>query len=204
MTRDGFGDPRVRLSWRFAGAPALGNTEQMRAFQQDFIGGVTVQVITPFGEYHPSKLINLGSNRWTVRGGLGVSKAVSAWIFEAYGGIWVFGKNDNFANNEAFIPGGAKLEQKPLLTAKVHAIRSLSSGRWLSLDIGYGIGGRTLIDGVERDTRISAIRFGLTYVWPLDQHHSLKLCAISGVRIEKGPDYDVLGLAYQFRWGGPP
>lgn len=203
VTRDGFGDPRIRLSWRFAGAPSLQTSQDAGAYRQDLIAGATVQVITPFGEYHPSKLINLGSNRWTVRGALGVSKAIGNWIAEGYAGIWVFGKNDNFANNEEFFPGGAELEQKPLFTAKIHGIRSFASGRWLSVDVGYGIGGRTAVDGVDRDTRISAFRFGLTYVWPIDPYHSLKFYALSGVRIEKGPDFDVLGLAYQFRWGGP-
>lgn len=201
--RDGFGDPRIRLSWRFAGAPSLGTTEELRAFQQDLIAGATVQLIAPLGEYDASKLINLGSNRWTVRGAVGVSKAMGAWILEGYGGIWVFGKNDNFANSEDLFPGGADLEQKPLLTAKIHGVRSFASGRWLSLDIGYGIGGRSIVDGSERDTRISTFRFGLTYVWPLSVEHSLKFFAVSGVRIEKGPDFDALGLAYQFRWGGP-
>jgi hypothetical protein len=203
VTRNGLGDPRIRLSWRFSGAPALDSMEDMRAFRQDLIAGASVQIITPYGEYHPSKLINLGSNRWTVRGAVGVSKAIGPWILEGYGGIWVFAKNDNYANSDELFPGGAELEQKPLFTAKIHGIRSFASGRWLSLDVGYGIGGRSLINGVERDTRISAVRFGLTYVWPIDPQHSLKFYALSGVRIEKGPDFDVLGLAYQFRWGGP-
>jgi hypothetical protein len=203
VTLDGFGDPRIRLAWRFAGAPSLGTSEELRAFQQDLIAGVSVQVIAPLGEYDPSELLNLGSNRWTARAAAGVSKAMGAWIVEGYGGIWIFGKNDNFANNEDLFPGGAELEQKPLLTAKVHGIRSFASGRWLSLDIGYGFGGRSIVNGSERDTRISAFRFGFTYVWPLSPAHALKLLGASGVRTEKGPDFDVLGLAYQFRWGGP-
>jgi len=201
-SRTGFGDPRIRLSWRFSGAPALHTLEDAVAFRQDLIAGASVQLITPFGEYHPSRLINLGSNRWTVRGALGASKVAGAWIVEAYGGIWIFGNNDNYANNEDFFPGGATLAQKPLLTGKVHGIRTFSSGNWLSLDAGYGIGGRTAVNDVELDTRISAFRFGLTYAWSINRQSSLKFYAVSGVRIEKGPDFDVVGLSYQRRWGG--
>jgi hypothetical protein len=203
ITRDGFGDPRIRLSWRFAGAPALKTLQDAGAYRQDLIAGAAVQVIAPYGEYHPSKLINLGSNRWTIRGAVGASKAIGAWTLEGYAGVLAFGDNDNFANSEEFFPGGALLEQKPLFTAKVHGIRSFASGRWLSLDVGYGIGGRTLVNGSERDTRISAFRFGFTWVWPVNPRHSLKLLGASGIRIEKGPDFNVLGLAYQLRWSGP-
>jgi hypothetical protein len=32
-------------------------------------------------------------------------------------------------------------------------------------------------------------------------HHTLKFDAFSGARIERGGDYDVISLTYQFRWG---
>jgi hypothetical protein len=196
LTLDGLGDPRVRLFWRFAGAPALKTKADAGAYRQDVIAGATVQLIMPFGEYDPSELINLGSNRWTVRSGVGVSKALGNWTVEGYGALWIFGENNDFVD-------GLLLEQKPLVTAKTHLIRSFSGGRWMSLDVGYGFGGRTIVEGAERDTRISAFRFGLSYIWPLNPHHSLKLLGASGVRLEKGPDFNVVGLVYQFRWAGP-
>ncbi len=77
----------------------------------------------------------------------------------------------------------------------------MKKGRWIALDIGYGFGGRTRIDDVLRDTYISTFRFGFTLAFPLATRHTLKLVGTSGVRLEKGPDFDALAIAYQYRWG---
>ena len=52
------------------------------------------------------------------------------------------------------------------------------------------------------DTHISGMRFGITAMIKIGQQHYLKLYAVSGVRLEKGSDYDMLGVAYQFNWYG--
>ena len=107
----GFGDPRVRLSVNFLGAPALRAT-QFAGYVQKTIVGASLQLIAPLGQYDSSRLINLGSNRWTFRAQLGVSQAVGLWTFEAFAGGWFFTNNSNFF-------GGSTLEQKPLLTGVV-------------------------------------------------------------------------------------
>jgi hypothetical protein len=188
----GLGDPRVRLSVTFAGAPAL-QREDFSGYRQETVVGASVQVIAPLGQYDPSKLINLGGNRWTARATLGTSRALESWIVEGYLGAWVFGRNDDFF-------GGSTLEQKPLFTAKTHFIRLFDNGRWLALDLGYGLGGRTVIEGTDRDTRISTLRFGVTFALPISAAHSVKFTAVSAVRLEKGPDFDAFGGTYQYRW----
>ena len=188
----GFGDPRIRLSVTFVGAPAL-QREDFPSYRQATVVGASLQVIAPLGQYDPNKLLNLGSNRWTARTVLGASKALDRWLLEGYLGAWVFGRNDSFF-------GGNTLEQKPLFTAKTHLIRLFDRGRWLALDVGYGLGGRSRIAGVERDTRISTFRFGLTFALPISGGHSVKFSALSAVRLEKGPDFDALGSSYQYRW----
>ena len=55
---------------------------------------------------------------------------------------------------------------------------------WISANVGYGIGGRSAVNGVDRDTKISAMRFGLHYAIPFKQH-ALKLGYVSGIRFEK-------------------
>jgi hypothetical protein len=186
----GLGDPRVRLSVAFAGAPAL-TREEFRGFTQETVAGVSVQVIAPLGQYDPARLINLGSNRWTIRTQLGLSHTVGNWIYEGYAAAWIFTANDNFW-------GGNLLEQKPLATAKAHVIRTFGQRRWLAGDAGFGFGGRSILNGDERDTRLSTFRLGLTLAWPISQRHTLKLVAASAFRIEKGPDFDVFGGTWQY------
>ena len=188
----GLGDPRVRLSVTFVGAPAL-QRENFSGYRQETVVGASLQVIAPLGQYDPSKLINLGANRWTARALLGMSRALDSWIVEGYLGTWVFGRNDDFF-------GGNTLDQKSLFTAKTHLIRLFDKGRWLAFDAGYGLGGRTIVEGAAGDTRISTLRFGVTFALPISAAHSVKFTAVSAVRLEKGPDYDALGGTYQYRW----
>jgi hypothetical protein len=189
---DGFGDPRIRISINLYGAPAI-DKASLKDYRMKTIVGLMFQVITPFGQYEPSELINLGSNRWNFRTNIGVAHALGEWILEVYLGAFIFTDNSKFLND-------SNLKQKPLLTAKTHIIRSFSNWGWIALNIGYGLGGRTEINSVELDTRISTFRFGLTFSYSIDKQSSLKLTIVSGKRIEKGPDFDAIGLAYQFLW----
>jgi hypothetical protein len=70
--RSGIMDPLVTLHVGLAGAPALKPAEFMkhpRSFQMVAIAGVGM----PFGTYDSDRLINLGTNRWTIRTGIGTS-----------------------------------------------------------------------------------------------------------------------------------
>ena len=189
---DGFGDPRFRISINLLGAPALDKTN-FKDYQMNTIVGFMLQVITPFGVYNPSELVNLGSNRWAFRTNIGVAHVIDEWIIEGYFGAFFFTDNSEFLND-------LNLKQKPILTFKTHLIRSLSNWGWIALNIGYGYGGRTEINDIERDTRISSFRFGVTFSYSIDKQNSFKLTIVSGKRIEKGPDFDAIGLAYQFLW----
>ncbi|MCD6598839.1 MAG: transporter [Bacteroidales bacterium] len=192
-SRSGFGDIRVRLSVNMLGAPAL-NGSQFLTYEQKTIFGLSFQIILPTGQYFQDKLINLGSNRMTFKPQLGISHKTGRWILEGYGSLWIFTRNKNFY-------GGNQLDQHVLATLKIHVIRSLPKGMWLAGSLGYGIGGRTEINEEERDTRISALRLGVTYAIPFKKHHALKFNFHSGIRFERGPDFDAFSILYQYRWG---
>lgn len=192
-SRTGFGDIRLRLSVNMLGAPAL-NGSRFAEYQQKTIFGMSIQVILPSGQYDPEKLINLGSNRLVIKPQLGISYKTGKWILEGYGSLWFFTRNNNFY-------GGNQLDQRVLATIKAHAIRSLPKGLWIAGGLGYGIGGRTVVNEEERDTRISALRLGITFAVPFKTHHALKFNFHSGIRFERGPDFDAFGILYQYRWG---
>lgn len=192
--RSGFGDPRIRLSFNIIGSPAL-KLNEFRNYNQETVVGVGLQIIAPLGQYDDTKLINLGSNRWTFRPQIGISKTMDNWIVEAYLSGWFFTANSNFYN-------GNELTQKPLFAGKVHVIYTLKNTMWMSFDIGYGRGGRAYINDEIRDTRISTIRLGLDWSIPFADQHTLRLAVVSGMRLERGPDFDMFTVLYQYRWGG--
>ena len=71
---------------------------------------------------------------------------------------------------------------------------------WLSANIGYGIGGKAFVNGESKESKISTARFGLFYSLPLNSRNSIKIGYISGVRFEKGSDFDAFSIAYQYGW----
>ncbi len=189
---NGFGDARIRLSFNFLGAPPL-KIDEFRDYIPSEISGFSIQVITPTGRYDEDKLINLGSNRWAFKPQWGFSKYLKNWIIETYLSAWFFTPNKQFF-------GDNELTQKPMGALKIHGIRSFQRNWWLALDIGYGFGGKTYINGVVSDSRISSFRFGLTFAVPFGLHHVLRLTGFTGKRLEKGSDFSSVVLTYQFRW----
>ena len=104
-TPTGFADPRFRLAVNLTGSPPLA-AQEFAEYRQETIVGASLQVIVPLGDYDSTKLINLGSNRWSFRPEVAVSQRFRRWFFEVAGGAWLFTRNDNFF-------GVQTLEQNP-------------------------------------------------------------------------------------------
>ena len=195
-TRDvsGFGDARLGLDVLLVGAPVLERSE-FAAYEQKSVVGLRFDLVIPTGVYDPSKLINLGSNRWAVHGEVGLSKTFGRWTVEAAGGAWFYSDNDDFF-------GGMELSQDRFLVAKVNVVRSIRPGFWWAVGMGYGQGGRTLVDGVPRNTTQKNWRITAIAAFPISKNQGLSVSLISGKTFQAGPDFDVIAVAYQFGWGG--
>src|SRR3954454_890091 len=69
-TVNGIGDTAIRASVNLYGAPAM-DLKSFRNYQQNLILGASLTVTAPTGQYDPSRLVNLGTNRWSIRPELG-------------------------------------------------------------------------------------------------------------------------------------
>jgi hypothetical protein len=191
---DGFADPRFRLSVNLLGAPAL-DLKDFHSYRQDLIVGASLQVSVPAGQYDPDRLVNIGSHRWWFKPELGVSKAVGPWTFELTAAATLFTDNNDFL-------GGQKRSQGPLYSSQVNVIYTFPRGVWGSVDVTYYTGGRTTVDGERNFDLQKNWRVGATLAFPVDVHNSVKLYASSGVSSRTGNDFDLAGIAWQYRWGG--
>ena len=191
---NGFADPAVRLSVNLYGAPAL-TLKEFRDYQQDVIVGASLRVSIPWGQYDDARLINIGTNRWSFKPEIGISKAIDQWTLEATAAATLFTDNTDFY-------GGNTRSQDPLYSFQAHAIYSFHSGVWASLDGTYFTGGRTTLNGVLNADLQQNWRVGGTLAFPVDIHNSIKLYANSGVSARTGNNYDLVGIAWQYRWGG--
>jgi hypothetical protein len=191
---DGLGNPSMRFSMNFYGASALSMKDYV-GYQQDLIVGASLRVWAPWSQYDETRLVNIGTNRWSFKPELGASKAFGPWIAEFQTGITFFTVNDDFFN-------GKRVEQEPLYSAQVHLIYNFRSGIWASVDTTYYTGGGTTVnDAVNNDLQRNW-RGGATLSFPLDRQSSVKLYASSGVSARTSNSFDLIGVAYQYRWAG--
>ena len=190
----GLGDPRFRFSVNLYGAPAL-SLEEFADYKQDTIVGASLQVSAPLGQYDPDKLLNIGTNRWSVKPELGISKALGPLTLELLTGVTFYTTNNDFL-------GGHTLEQDPIYSVQGHLIYSFRSGIWAAVDGTYYTGGRTTINGVKGNNLQQNTRLGVTFALPVDRHNSIKLYGSTGVSTRTGSNFDTVGIAWQYRWGG--
>jgi hypothetical protein len=191
---DGFGDPAFRLSMNFYGAPAL-TLPEFQSYEQDLIVGASFQVSVPAGQYDSTKLVNIGTNRWYFKPELGASKALGPLTLEFKAGVTLFTTNTDFFN-------GNRRSQDPLYSIGSHAIYSFSSGIWASVDATYFAGGRSTLNGALQNDLQQNWRVGGTLAFPVDVRNSIKLYASSGVSSRTGNSFDLIGIVWQYRWGG--
>jgi len=191
---DGQLDPRFRLSVNFYGAPAL-SLKEFREYKQDLILGASLQVSVPVGQYDETRIVNLGANRWYFKPEFGASKALGSWTLEGKVAATIFTDNKDFFN-------GNRRSQEPIYTAQANLIYGFDNGVWASLDGTYLRGGRSTLNGVEGDDLQKNWRVGATLALPVDVRNSIKFYASTGVSARTGNNYDLLGVAWQYRWGG--
>src|SRR5262249_10778219 len=77
----GLGDPRARFSLLLYGGPAL-TLEQFADYEPDLLVGVSLAVTAPLGQYDSDKLVNIGTNRWSFKPEIGISKTFGPLTLE--------------------------------------------------------------------------------------------------------------------------
>jgi hypothetical protein len=196
VRRNAFGDPLLRLAVNLYGAPALSRRE-FASYQQSTIVGVALVVAPPLGAYDSTKLINVGSNRWSFKPEIGISQRTGAWTFESDLAVIFFTDNTNFYN------GGVR-SQEPIGALQLHAIYTIRPQMWVAVDANYYTGGRTTVNGKQNVDLQQNSRVGITFGMPLTRAQSLKFAYSHGARTTIGGDFDTFGISYQYAWFSGP
>jgi hypothetical protein len=183
----GMGDLRVRAAINLKGAPSM-NPQEFRALLQD---PQTIQA--PTGVYDEERLINIGTNRWSVKPAFGmIVPMTGGWLFEVELGAWIFGDNDDFL--------GATRKQDPVVSTEVHLIKVFNPIVWLSVDANYYSGGKTRVGGQVNSDLQRNSRAGVTAVFPIKGGHALRASYSTGIVTESGGDFDNYSLSYIYAW----
>jgi hypothetical protein len=190
--RSGLADMPLRLTCNLLGGPAL--TPSEFALRKPAAAlGFSLYAVAPTGKYDSSKLINIGSNRWSFKTELGFSEPFGHWVFEAYGGAWFYTTNEDFF-------GGHTRQQAPIGTVQGHVSYTIRPRLWVAADYTYYWGGRTTVDGRLNADLMKNSRFGLTAAVPLTVRQSLKFAWTKGAATRLGANFTTYTVAYQFLW----
>jgi hypothetical protein len=192
-SRTGFYDGRIKFGVNLFGSPALA-PQDFQKFQEQTVFGASVVISVPIGQYYPSKLINLGSNRWGFKPELGLSHREGRLFYEIYSGVWFYTKNTDFFKSYV-------QQENSLFTFQAHIDYTFKHGKYLALNGGYADGGETSLNGVEQHDEDQNWRLGATFSAPIfNKHQSIKAMVNTGIATKAGQNYTALTIVYQYTW----
>ena len=193
VDRSGFRDPAVRFAVNLYGAPAM-DGKGFASYRQKTNVGMSLVAALPLGEYDDTKLINLGSNRFSFKPEIGLSRALGKWTLELYGGVWLFTDNEDFY-------GGKTREQDPIGSAPIHVLYTFRPRLWIAVDGNFYSGGTTTVDGRRNLDLQKNSRAGATFSFSLGARQSVKVAFSRGAYTTIGADFTTLVAGYQILWG---
>jgi hypothetical protein len=191
--RFGLGDPRLRLGVNLYGAPAMTPKEYASSYRQRMLVGVSLTAVPPLGQYDPSKLINLGTNRWSFKPEIGLSRTRGQWVFEGMAGVWIFTDNTNFA-------GGNTRSQDPVALIQGHLTYRFNRGTWLAADANFYRGGQTTIGGRQNLDLQKNSRIGATFSRALNRSQAIRVSVSRGTYTTIGADFNSIAFGYNYAW----
>ena len=204
LYRSGLLDSVYRFSVNLKGGPAM-PLEEMRKWRQKMLIGVSLKVVAPTGQYDPTKLINLGYNRWAFKPELGYSQRWGHWVVDAYAAAWFYTTNPEFFSKNQYFPGTQSQSENPVVVFEGHLSYDFKPRLWVSLDANFWLGGETSLSGVPNPkTRQQDSRIGATAAIPITKHQSLKISYNNGAYINYGGNFQNLSVAWQYSWIGWP
>lgn len=202
--RSGLLPATFRFSVNLIGGPAM-NVPEFMKWRQKSILGFSIRLVPQAGQYDPTKLINLGTNRWAFKPELGYSQRWGHWTLDAYAGAWFYTTNPEFFSQNQFSPGINTQAQRPIGSFEGHLSYDFKRRLWMSLDGNYWFGGATSVNGVlDAATLQRNSRIGGTASIPISRHQSIKFSYSNGAYIRYGGNFQNVSLAWQYSWLGRP
>ncbi len=200
--RSGLMDAVFRFSVNLKGGPAM-TADEMRKWKEKTLLGVSLKILAPTGQYNPTKLVNLGQNRWAFKPELGYSHRRGHLVLDAYGAVWFYTTNPEFFSDNAFYPGTRTQSESPVAAFEGHLSYDIKPRLWVSLDGNFWHGGEVSQNGVSQPKTIqNNSRIGATLSVPLNKHQSLKFSYNNGAYINYGGNYQNVSVAWQYSWIG--
>jgi hypothetical protein len=202
--RSGFLDSSLRVSVNLIGGPAM-KPQEFAKWQQDILLGVSLKIVPPTGQYDPTVLVNLGSNRWAFKPEVGYSQRWGHWVLDGYAAVWFFTTNPEFFSYNQYFSGVRSRTESPVTAFETHLSYDVRPRLWISLDANFWEGGEATVSGASNPgTYQRSSRVGVTASIPLTVHHSIRVSYSDGAYVRYGGNYRTISIAWQYGWFGWP
>jgi len=196
VNRSGTGDLVLRLGVNLFGGRAM-SRQEFASYKPKTMVGMSLTVKAPTGQYDDTRLINIGTNRWSIKPEIGFVHVMGRWAVDAYVGAWFYTANSEFI-------GGTTRDQDPIYSTQAHLRYLFRRGLWAAIDANFWYGGKATIDGRGGDDLQRNSRVGLTLSWNVTRQHNLRFAASRGAFTTIGGDFDSFGVAYGYSWSKKP
>jgi hypothetical protein len=202
--RAGPADSVFRLAVNLWGAPARTAAELAKTGVSRRLLGASVRVAAPTGEYVNTQLINIGTNRWSIKPEIGYMQRVGPVIVDACAGVWLFTSNGDYFATDPAAPANVRT-QDPISSFEFHVSYDVKLRLWISADFNYWRGGRTSVNDVTAQGSLQAnSRVGVTGSMPLTRRQTLKVSYSDGLVVSVGGKFKTVSVGWQYGWLGMP
>ena len=192
----GAGDSSYELAMLVKGGPALSVT-QFENYEPTTTLGVSLTVTAPTGLYHPNKILNLGSDRWSFKPEIALSHPFGPehkWEFDAYANSYFYTDNTSYHGREI-------LQQQPLPGVEGHISYSFNDSLWASLDTRYSLRGTTLVNSVDQNNTQQNFILGTEINVSINSRNSLVFEFAKALVHQNGPALVGFSVKYDYTWG---
>jgi len=193
----GAGDSSYGLAMLLKGGPAL-SVMQFESYKPTTTLGVSFTFTAPTGLYHPKKILNLGSDRWSFKPEIALSHPFGPeqkWDFEVYANAYFYTDNSSYHGREI-------LRQQPLPGIEGHISYSFNDSLWASLDTRYSFRATTFINGVNQGNPQQNFIIGCETNLSFNPRNSLVFEVAKAVVHNNGPAVVGFSVKYNYTWPG--
>lgn len=192
----GAGDSSYSVAVVLKGGPAL-SVADFANYKPTTTLGLSLTVTAPTGLYSSSKVLNLGSDRWSFRPEFAVSHPFGRdqkWEFDAYANAGFYTDNTSYHRVEI-------LRQQALPGVEAHISYCLTDNLWVSLDTRYSFRGVTFVNGVNQNNGQQNFGLGSEVNISLNPSNSLVFAFAKALVHQNGPTYTGFAVKYDYTWG---
>lgn len=192
----GAGDSSYQVGALIKGGPAL-TASQFENYKPTTIVGVSLSMTAPTGLYRPTKILNLGADRWSFKPELALSHPFGPqqkWQLDAYANAFFFTHNTSYQGREI-------LRQEPLPGFEGHISYAPSDRLWVSADTRYSFRGSTSVNGVDQSNPQRNFILGSELNISITSRHSLLFEFAKAFVHQNGPALVGFTVKYDYTWG---